>query len=281
MRIISIIAIVAAMFSVTHVYAEPRTSEVSGDVLVQVGNYNVTREMIDNIIATIPEESRVPFLTPDGRKKILDEIVSFILFAEAAKADGMDKEPAIMTRLDYTKIEYLAKEYFRRKTAKNPPVSEEELMSFYKSHLSEFKPPEEIKARHILVKTEAEANKILEELKKGADFSELAKKYSIDPAATKGGKLELMDGRDWLPKGTFEKSFEYVLFKIPPGQFGGPVKTQFGWHLVKVDEKREPETPGFVQVRSFIRNRLQEEKNAQIHKQLTEEIEKKIPVVIK
>ncbi len=281
MRIISIIVIVAAIISGTLVFAETKTSEVSGDLLAQVGNYNVTREMVDNIIATIPEENRVPFLTPDGRKKILDEIVSFILFAEAAKADGMDKDPAIMTRLDYTKTEYLAKEYFRRKTANNPTSSEEELMSYYKSHLSEFKPPEEIKARHILVKTEAEANKILDELKKGADFSELAKKYSIDPAAAKGGKLELMDGRDWLPRGTFEKSFEHVLFKISPGQVGGPVKTQFGWHLVKVDEKREPETPSFAQVRSFIRNRLQEDKNAQLHKQLTEEIKKKIPVVVK
>ncbi|MGB9616701.1 MAG: peptidylprolyl isomerase, partial [Desulfomonilaceae bacterium] len=146
---------------------------------------------------------------------------------------------------------------------------------------SEFKPPEEIKARHILVKTEAQANKVIEQLKGGADFAELAKKTSIDPAAEKGGKLELMDGREWLPRGSFEKSFEHVLFKIPKGQIGGPIKTQFGWHVLKVDDRREPEPPSFVQVRSMIRNKLEEQRNAALHQQLVDEAKKSIPVVIK
>jgi peptidyl-prolyl cis-trans isomerase C len=136
-------------------------------------------------------------------------------------------------------------------------------------------------ARHILVKTETQANKILEQIKSGSDFGELAKKVSIDPAAEKGGKLELIDGREWLPRGSFEKSFEHVLFKIPKGQVGGPIKTQFGWHILKVEDRREPELPSFVQVRSLIKNRLQEQKNSQTHKQLTEEAKKKIPLVVK
>lgn len=251
------------------------------DVLATVGNRAVTREMLDHIISTIPEENRVPFLTPDGRKKILDEVVSFMLMAEAAKAEGLDKDPAIKTRLEYAQTEYLAREYFRRQLAKAPQVTEQELEAYYKEHLSEFKPPEEIQTRHILVKTEAEANKILEQVKAGKDFSELAKKYSIDPAGARGGKLELQDGRDWLPKGTFEKSFEHVLFKIPKGEVGGPIKTQFGWHILKVEDRRTPEPPSFVQVRAMIKNRLQEQKNTQINNQLTEQAKKTVPVVIK
>jgi peptidyl-prolyl cis-trans isomerase C len=253
----------------------------STDVLATVGNHAITREMLDHIISTIPEENRVPFLTPDGRKKILDEVVSFMLMAEAAKAEGLDKDPAIKTRLEYAQTEYLAREYFRRQLAKTPQVTEQELEAYYKEHLSEFKPSEEIQTRHILVKTEADANKVLEQVKAGKDFSELAKKYSIDPAGARGGKLELQDGRDWLPKGTFEKSFEHVLFKIPKGEVGGPVKTQFGWHIIKVDDRRTPEPPSFVQVRAMIKNRLQEQKNAQINNQLTEQAKKTIPVVIK
>jgi parvulin-like peptidyl-prolyl isomerase len=183
--------------------------------------------------------------------------------------------------LDYVQREYLAREYFRRRVADTPPVTEEELKDFYKDHSSEFKPPEEIMARHILVKTETQANKILEQIKSGSDFGELAKKVSIDPAAEKGGKLELIDGRERLPRGSFEKSSEHVLFKIPKGQVGGPIKTQFGWHILKVEDRREPELPSFVQVRSLIKNRLQEQKNSQTHKQLTEEAKKKIPLVVK
>lgn len=264
-----------------NVAAQPVTPEIGGDVLAKIGNREVTRQMLDHIIATINEENRVPFLTPDGRKKILDEVVSFMLFAEAAKAQGIDKEPAIKTRLEYLQTEYLAREYFRRYLAKAPQVSEETLTAYYKDHLSEFKPPEEIKARHILVNTEAQANKILDELKGGKDFIELAKKNSIDPAAANGGKLELPDGRDWLPRGQFEKSFEHILFSIPKGQLGGPTKTQFGWHILKVEDRRQPETQSFVQVRSQIKNKLEDRKNSEIHAKVTEELKKSIPVTIK
>jgi len=251
------------------------------DVLATVGNLAITREMIDHIISTIPEENRVPFLTPDGRKKILDEVISFAVLAEAAQKEGLDKDPAIKTRLEYAQTEYLAREYVRRELAKTPQVTDQELEAYYKEHISEFKPPEEIQARHILVKTEAEASKILEQAKSGKDFAELAKKYSIDPAGQRGGKLELQDGRDWLPRGTFEKSFEHVIFKIPKGEIGGPTKSQFGWHVLKVEDRRVPETLSFVQVRAMIKNRLQDQKNSQVHNQLIEQAKKSIPVSIK
>ncbi|MEJ2718423.1 MAG: peptidylprolyl isomerase, partial [Deltaproteobacteria bacterium] len=205
----------------------------------------------------------------------------FTLFAEAAKAAGMDKEPAIQTRLRYAQTEYLAKEYFRRRLAKAPHVSEKELKDYYKSHISEFTPPEEIKARHILLKTQAQANRVLQQIKEGKDFAELAKKYSIDPAAAKGGRLELPDGREWLPKGSFEASFDHVLFGIPKGGIGGPIKTQFGWHILKVDDKRQPKARSFVEVRNMIKSRLEDERRSELHKKITAELKQKIPVVIK
>lgn len=277
MKVIVSLLIVAVALAANGFAADPAHT----DVLAKVGNTEITRDMLDNIIATIPEENRVPFLTPDGRKKILEEVLSFMLFAEAAKREGMDKEPAVKTRLDYVQTEYLAREYFRRYLAKTAPITEEELAAYYKQHQSEFKPPEEVQARHILAQTESDANKVMEQVKAGKDFAELAKKHSIDPAAAKGGKLELPDGKDWLPKGTFEKSFEFTLFKIPKGEVGGPVKTQFGWHILKVDDRRQPEMPAFVQVRGMIKSRLQDQKNAQTHSQLTEHLKKSIPVEMK
>ncbi len=251
-----------------------------GEVLATVGNHQITRQMLDHIIDTIPEESRVPFLTPDGRKKILDEVTSFLLFSEAAKAQGIDKEPAAKTRLDYEQTQWLAREFFRRHLDKLPPVTEDEAKAFFKGHQSEFKPPEEMKARHILVQTEAEANKIMEKIKAGEDFEQLARKYSIDPAKAFGGKLELPDGREWLPKGSFEMSFEHELFKISKGQVGGPVKTQFGWHILKVEDRRQPEVQT-AQALVVVKNRLQEQRQTEIHKKLTEELKQSIPVTVK
>lgn len=275
------VPVLVLMLTVANVSAQPAAVVRGGDVLAKVGDKEITREMLDDIIATIPEENRVPFLTPDGRKKILDEVVSFTLFAEAAKKEGIASEPAVKTRLNYAQTEYLAREYFRRKAAQADPISEDELKAYYKAHVSEFKPPEEIKARHILVKTEAEAQKLLGKLKSGADFAELAKKSSIDPAAAEGGRLKLPSGNDWLPKGTFEKGFEHDLFKISKGEVGGPIKSQFGWHLLKVEDRRQPDTPRYVQVRGLIRNKLQDEKSAELRKRITEEAKKKIPVTMK
>ena len=263
-----------------NVGAQDTSPAKAGEVLATVANHQITREMLDNIIKTIPEENRVPFLTPDGRKKILDEVVSFLLFSEAARARGIDKEPAAKTRLDYEQTQWLAREFFRRHLEKEPPVSDEEAKAYFKSHQSEFKPPEEMKARHILVLTEAEANKIMDKIKAGEDFEQLASTYSIDPAKAFGGKLELPDGREWLPKGTFEMSFEHALFKIPKGQVGGPIKTQFCWHILKVEDRRQPEIQT-AQALVLVKNRLQEQKNAEIHKKLSEELKKSIPTTIK
>jgi parvulin-like peptidyl-prolyl isomerase len=217
----------------------------------------------------------------DNIRQLIIDRRSAAEIKRAAKAEGIDKEPAIKTRLEYGRTEYLAREYFRRRLAKKPLVTEQELKDYYKTHIDEFKPPMEIKARHILLRTEAEAKKVLAEIKAGKDFAELAKKYSIDPAAAKGGRLELQDGKEWLPRGTFEQSFEHVLFNIPKGEVGGPIKTQFGWHILKVEDVRQPETRSFVQVRGLIKNRLEDQKRAQPHKKITEELKKKIPVIIK
>lgn len=252
-----------------------------GDVLATVGDRSIDREMLDHIINTIPEENRVPFLTPDGRRKILDEVVEFTLFAEAARREGIDREPAVKTRLDYVQTEYLASEYLRRRLADQTLVTEEELKQYYSEHKNEFKPPEEIKARHILVPTEAEAKKVLEKVRDGMDFAEAAKKHSIDPAAAQGGQLKLADGGEWLPKGTFETSFEIELFKIPEGELGGPLKTQYGWHILKVEGRRQPEVPSYVQVRNSIRNRLQSRRVQERREKIKKELQEKIPVEIK
>jgi peptidyl-prolyl cis-trans isomerase C len=253
----------------------------TGEALATVGDRKITRSMLDHIIQTIPEENRVPFLTPDGRKKILEEVISFTLFAQAAKNAGLDKEPAIRTRLDYAQTEYLAREFFRRKVEEADPITEEELREYFQKNKREFQPPEQIKARHVLVPTEAEANKAMEKLKNGAEFSKVAEEMSIDPAAKRGGVLERQDGSEWLPRGTFENSFEHVLFNIPTGEYGGPIKTQFGWHVLYVRDKRVPPPPTFVRVRRLIRNRLLEQRNNELRKELTEQLKKDIPVEIK
>ena len=103
---------------------------------------------------------------------------------------------------------------------------------------------QEVHARHILVETEDEAKAVEDELKKGADFAELAKKKSKDPGASDGGDLGFFTKDQMVPE------FSAVAFSLEPGKISDPVKTQFGWHIIKVEEKRNRKAPDFDQVKS-------------------------------
>ena len=105
---------------------------------------------------------------------------------------------------------------------------------------------QEVRARHILVETEDEAKAVEEELKKGADFAELAKKKSKDPGASDGGDLGFFTKDQMVPE------FSAVAFALEPGKISDPVKSQFGWHVIKVEEKRNRKPPDFEQVKAQI-----------------------------
>src|SRR5436305_3875721 len=105
---------------------------------------------------------------------------------------------------------------------------------------------QEVRARHILVETEDEAKAVEDELKKGADFAELAKKKSKDPGASDGGDLGFFTKDQMVPE------FSAVAFSLEPGKISDPVKSQFGWHVIKVEEKRNRKAPDFDQVKSQI-----------------------------
>ena len=105
---------------------------------------------------------------------------------------------------------------------------------------------QEVHARHILVETEDDAKAIAAELKKGADFAELAKKKSKDPGASDGGDLGFFTKDQMVPE------FSAVAFTLEPGKISDPVKSQFGWHIIKVEEKRNRQAPAFEQVKAQI-----------------------------
>jgi peptidyl-prolyl cis-trans isomerase C len=134
-------------------------------------------------------------------------------------------------------------------------VTDGELRKFYDVAIKDVKPVTEIRARHILVKTEDEAKAIHAELQKGADFAELAKSRSKDPGSgAQGGDLDYMTeediGKDMVPE------FGQAVLKLEPGKLSDPVKTQFGWHLIRVEDKRQRPLPKFEDVRAQIENHL-------------------------
>ena len=161
----------------------------------------------------------------DRRRLLLQFVIENQLMAAAAEKDSLDKAPDFAARLTYHRRRALRDAYYEK--AVRGGVSEDEAKKLYNEKIGSVKPEPEIHARHILVDTEDEAKDIKQRLEKGEDFATLAKEKSKDKNAD-GGDL------GFFGKGQMLKPFEDAAFALEVGKISDPVKTQFGWHIIKV-----------------------------------------------
>jgi peptidyl-prolyl cis-trans isomerase C len=168
---------------------------------------------------------------------LLERLVDGTLLTEAGRKDHVDKDPDLQHRLKVYEDHLIQEAYLNR--AIRAAETEDRLKARYETFAKE-KGREEVHARHILVKTEEEAKAVIAELDKGADFAALAKKDSIDPGASSGGDLGYFGHDDMV------KEFADAAFALPAGQYSKtPVKTEFGWHVIKVEDHRVGKPPSF------------------------------------
>lgn len=186
--------------------------------------------------------------------RVRESIINLELLSRAALEKGLDKEPNLAASLDLRRKDQLAKAYLED-YVKTHPVKDDEIQSTYDKAKAEPLEPEYL-ARHILVETEAEAKKIIADLGKKIKFEDLAKKKSKDPGSAKnGGAL------DWSDRRAFVKEFSDALASLKKGDTTKtPVKTQFGYHVIRLDDTRQPEFPPLDAVRSEIVKQLQQQR---------------------
>lgn len=190
------------------------------------------------------------------RKQLLAQyLVELQLFAQAAKKAELDKTDDFKQLADYYRLRALRDIYFTEKI--RDAVTEADAKAIYDEQIGKMEPEEEVRARHILVKTEEEAKKLLKRIADGEDFAELAKKESQGPSAANGGDL------GYFTQGRMVKPFADAAFALKIGEVSEPVKTEFGWHVIKVEDRRKREAPKFEDVKdrvmaSLIRAKLQE-----------------------
>ncbi len=191
--------------------------------------------------------SQIP---PDQRKAfLLRVLIDMKVMAQAGKDAGLGETPLFKQRLQYLEERALRRAYFSETIA--AAVTEEAIRADYDKFVAEFVPADEVRASHILVATEEEAKAIKAELDGGADFAELAKEKSIDPGAASGGDL------GFFGKGMMVAPFETAAFAMTEiGQVSEPVQSQFGWHIIKLEEKRQSTPPAFEQVAGQLQQQL-------------------------
>jgi peptidyl-prolyl cis-trans isomerase C len=207
-------------------------------------------EIRSSDLAIAEEEvgSNIPPMTAEGKRDYLVTYVSdMMLVAKAAEDKKLAEDPGFKRRLAYLRNKLLMETmlHAEAKTA----VTDAAMHKVYDEAAKQIGGEKEIRARHILVESEDEAKAILAELKKGTDFAELARLKSKDPgAAAEGGDL------GYFSKDQMVAEFSDAATKLDKGQLSDPVKTQFGWHVIKVEDKRDRPVPPFDQVKEQIEN---------------------------
>ncbi len=195
------------------------------------------------------------YVPADRRKVLLQYVIENELMAGAGEKDKLNEAPNFSDRVKYHQRRALRDAFFD--SSIRNAVAEAEAKKIYDEKLSKIKPEQEVRARHILVETEAEAKDILERLKKGEDFAALAKEKSKDSNA-EGGDL------GFFTRGQMLKPFEDAAFALDVGKTSEPVQTQFGWHIIRVEEKRDQALPSFDQVKEAIIAQLVQQKAQEI-----------------
>lgn len=186
--------------------------------------------------------------------RVRDSLISLELLSRAAIDKGLDKEPRVAATLDMSRQDQLAKAYLED-YVKTHPVTDAEVQAAYDKAKADATAPE-YRAHHILVKTEAEAKKLIADLNKKAKFEDLAKKYSKDPGSAKnGGALDWSDRRAFVPE------FSEALASLKKGETTKtPVKTQFGYHIIRLDDTRQPQLPPLEAVRGEVVKQVQQQR---------------------
>lgn len=185
-------------------------------------------------------------LPPDQRRRVLLEyLIENQLFAEAAEGEKLASGAQFDERMQYWRRRALRDSYFER-SVKNS-VDDREARKLYDQQVSGLKPEEEVRARHILVDSEDKAKEVYEKVAHGEDFTKMAKEHSKDPGSKEdGGDL------GYFAQGQMVPEFETAAFKLKKGDVSMPVQTKFGWHLIKIEDRRSRGAPPFEQVKERI-----------------------------
>ena len=183
---------------------------------------------------------------------LLDRLVDGALITEAGRKEHLEQDPELQVRLKRYEDRLIQEAYLNQ--AIKAAETEDQLKARYQTFAKDTAGREEVHAQHILVKTEDEAKLVIAELDKGADFGELAKKYSTDPSASSGGDLGYFGHDDMV------KAFTDAAFALSPGRYSKtPVKTEFGWHVIKVEDRRAGKPPSFEEAREQLSRDLAHE----------------------
>ena len=233
------------------------------NILAVVAGEEITQKDLDALIAALPKEQQAYAGNEHFRNQCLEQIITVHLFAK------LEETEAFADNLAHAKREILA-QMALGEAMKDITVSEEEAKEYYKANENQFMAGETVHAKHILVDDEDKCQEILEKIiGEETTFEDAAKEFSTCPSKEKGGDLGAFG------RGQMVKEFEDAAFAAEVGHVVGPVKTQFGYHLIKVEDKKEAGESSLEEVKDQIRAELSQKKQEEAYRAKVDELKKK------
>jgi peptidyl-prolyl cis-trans isomerase C len=219
----------------------PAVAAAEDKVLAKVNGQDITES--DIALAEVDIGAEIAQLPSPTRRRVLVEyIVETRLFAKAAEGDKLDTGPEFDKRMAYFRQRALRDQFFEKNV--KGTISEAVAKGIYDDKVKMLPAEEEVQARHILVASEEKAKELADNISKGGDFAELAKANSTDPGSKDVGGL-----LGYFGKGQMVPEFEKAAFELQKGELSKPVKSQFGWHIIKVEDRRQKLPPTFDEVK--------------------------------
>jgi len=261
------------------VFVQGKAMAKDAEIVAKIGDKKITVADFERILGYVDtERQKLLEKNPQLKEALLKQIVQSMVIADLAKKKGFDKKADVKDQLKLFSDGFLANEYLKKEVASKITVSDDDMKLYYDGHKDEFKTPETVRARHILVRVDTSASEsdkkkakektedILKKIKSGEDFVKLASEMSDDPGSkSKGGDL------GFFSRGRMIKPFEDAAFSLKPGEVSDVIETQFGYHIIKVEEKKDEAIETFDAVKERINQKLLQD---QIKSKVTDFIEK-------
>ena len=255
-KILAVVLIAAALlFMGTSARAEDKTLVIINGHEIKTSEVELAAEDIALQLSELPAKLRFPF--------IIEYLVERHLLAQAAVKNGIADSDEYKRRLAFYQAKALRDAYFDQVI--KPTVTEEDVKAAYDAEASKIQVGERVRARHILVATEKEAQDVLAHLQKGEKFEDLAKKISLDGSKEYGGDLGYFSAEEMVPE------FSKAAFALKVGEVSQPVKTDYGWHIIRLEDRKQGGPQPYEQVKNGIRAVLTRKKVQDIVVKLREQ----------
>jgi len=234
---------------------DPVLATVDGEPIRLSDVLATAAEVIPAEMRAVPAEILVGMIPPEAMRQLVERTITDRALIVAARRAGIDRDPEVRARLARAEAQELTQTLLQREVM--PRVTDAAIRARYDRDAAASAPEEEVRARHILVPTEAEARTALADLQRGQSFEDVARRMAIGPGTREGGDL------GWFKRADMVPPFAEAAFALQAGQLApAPVRTQSGWHVIRVEERRRTQGPSFDDAREQIRQTLLQEEVA-------------------